>query len=319
MPPSERKVFFMVKTQYSSYCSEVMIEMTELFYTNIIKSNNSRKIYRYLINGLCDNAKKSIEQCEAADVASYFLYQRNVKHNNDSTLSNKYAKLVSYFRFLDSLAEKYKRHPDHFSILLRDVKLQLDGVSIKTSNVATVGDIQHLMTFLADTHDLPLYLAVELSVRYGMTSSRIVALRKCDLVQNRDYYCIMPLRHPGNGLSKDIALCEDTVLRFIELCHDISDTDPVFRSRKGGGALSQRRLQQLLMNACLSAEIPSLTFNALRNACISFLRAEGATANDIERMTGSPAAMIFRYNDHAAKIADTALRYHGIPLSNTHF
>ena len=64
-------------------------------------------------------------------------------------------------------------------------------------------------------------------------------------------------------MAKDIALRDDTVKRLVDLCHDISDDSSIFRVC-GGGALSQRRLQQQLSNAYVSAELPTITFNSLK-------------------------------------------------------
>lgn len=305
----------MNKTIYSSFSSELMIEMTERFYASKITSSGSKKIYRYLLNGLCFHAKKSIEKIEGTDVISYFSYLKTVRHNNEETIRNKYLKMKSYFVFLDSLAAEYKRQPNHYIQLLDGVDAFAEDAVVKDENVASIGAIKHLIHYLDDSGDKQLRLAVEFAVRYGMTSARIVALKKSDLIQNKGYYCITPMRTPGNNMAKDIALRDDTVKRLVDLCHDISDDSSIFRSMRGGGALSQRRLQQQLSNACVSAELPTITFNSLRNACISFLLAEGAKPSDIEKMTGSPAAMMFRYNEHAGKIADAAVRYHGIPLS----
>ncbi|MBQ6856461.1 MAG: phage integrase N-terminal SAM-like domain-containing protein [Lachnospiraceae bacterium] len=296
------------KRVYSVYLSEQMKILTDSYIDEKLKSYRSQQNFKYYLNGLLDHTKKSPEQMKEEDLRSYFEYLIINRGNKHDTVHTKKQYFLSYFRFLDERKDPYHIKKDFENMILRiNVKNRVPDV--KAMNVLSVEIVKEFLIYL-EYHELwHLRLAAELAVRYGLTSSRILRLTAKDLYRSDHHYYLRVIEKPDT-VRKNIGLKEDTVKLFLKVCD--GNDEVIFRSKKKDKTLSVRRLEQLISDAGKEVTDTPVTLSKLRNTCIVFLLYEGASYDDIEFMTGSPAAMLFRYKNQTGRIADAALKHKSI-------
>lgn len=293
---------------YSSYFTEMAEIITNQYLDNKQKSETGRKNFIYLINQMCDYLKMSPEKVTAEDIEKFLIHLSVDKRNRKNTLKTKHRLLSSYYRFYDNNANIH--HIDkNFGEMVEAIHIPDSDLQVKDMNVVSKDDVEALLEYLEKENMWMLRLAVELAVRYGLTISRILRLQKEDLYQSEDQYYLRVEEKP-NRLKKNIGLREDTVDLFLRVCK--TTNGPIFVSERSGQTLSIRWMQQQLSYAGREITGFPITFNKLRNTCISYLILEGATYEEIELMTGSPASMLFRYRNYTGKLARAALHYKGV-------
>ena len=301
----------MQNRRYSEYLSEPIRVITESYMQDKRGSSaDSQRNFKYALNQLADYLEKSPEQMKREDLNRFFDYLRMEKGNRNNTLVIKKRMLHAYFTYLEQAKEAYHFQTD-FASLLDEVNLETYENQVQEENISFVGDIRNLMMYLQENADWALLLAVELSVRYGMSSSRIIGLTREDLFQTDGRFYLRTPKKPYQ-MKQDIELRDETVQLFLKACSPKNTY--IFSSQRGGGQLSLRRLQQQLSDAAKAVCNESVSLNKLRNACVAYLLAEGASYREIATMTGSPENMMFRYRQCTKNLADAATRYRGVPL-----
>lgn len=292
--------------QFTNYLSEKVSEATERYMSEL--SEGSRKNFKYLLNHFLKYLEKSPEKILEDDIKGYFIYLSSVKQNRNDTLHTKLTYLLSYFRYLDETEIKHESGSS-FEALFANMRIQPRENRVKDRNFISTETIRTLFSYLEDKELWDLRLAAELAVRYGLSTSKILALSKTDLLQTDDfYYC--HISDKRKALQRNIGLRTETVELFLKVCSQ--DSPIIFRSKRGGDRLSARRLEYLISEAGRNISNNPITLSKLRNTCIAYLLSEGATYDEIEFMTGSPASMLFRYRNFSGRLAETALRYKGI-------
>lgn len=293
--------------QFTSYLSESVLIQAEQ-YASGLSSENSRNNFRYLLNHFVNHVQKSPEKMSEENVEEYFSYLFIVRQNRNDTINTKFASLLSFFRYLDEQEIEHEMYPSFESILVR-VQIQPREMKVKDRNIIPSETVHKFFEYLESEELWVLRLAAELAVRYGMSTSKILALSSSDLFQSDEYYYFR-IADKKKSRQRNIGLREETVQLFLKVSSQ--ETTIIFRSQRGGDRLSARRLEHLISEAGKHISEVPITLSKLRNTCIAYLISEGATYDEIEFMTGSPASMLFRYRSYSGRLAETALRYKGI-------
>lgn len=291
---------------YSSYFTDIASLVTDEYLEEKLRSAAGQKNFRYLLNEMSNVLKTSPENIKEEQFEYFFSYLAIEKQNRKDTIHTKYRMLLSYYRFLESRSEFYHLRRSYMP-LFSSIFLPETDMQVKDKNVVPPAVVKKLMKRLEEEEQWKLRLAVELSVCYGITLSRMLTLNVEDLYQNNKGVFYLRIQEKPTRLKKNIGLLETTVELFVKACR--CPAGPVFYSEKTGEVLSIRWMQQQISIVGKEFVDFPVTFNKLRNTCIVYLLYEGATADEIELMTSSPASMLFRYRNYTGQLADAALKY----------
>lgn len=129
-------------------------------------------------------------------------------------------------------------------------------------------------------------LLLQIAYAGGLRVSEIVSIRWADVIEREAGMVQLSITGKG-GVERDILLPEIVSRNLLAMRGDDDNDAPVFKSRKGGTALTTRAVNHMIKAAAVAAEInPDISAHWIRHGHASHALDRGATLADVKETLG---------------------------------
>ena len=282
-----------------------------------LKKDQSKISYKNVVESICNYCKKDLILIDTNDAESYFSYSKKVAKNDESTLAFKRSVLLSIALFMEENRKKYGLMPYDYAEVYRS--LHFDSLQyVDPETIPAIKDVDRLIAYLRVKGDFRTLLAVSFAVKCALTTSEILNISFDDFIVNDENEKLLHVADPNFPKDRYIKLPID-IIKIIDLYFNSLKGIEQIRYLPGQKIfiksnhkpIAYRILVQGLKEACLGAGV-SLTFNNLRNLCITYLIKNGASEEDISQLTNSTTSFYKRYSPAVSSISKAAADYNCI-------
>ena len=302
---------FMKKTFLSETTEQILHDYAV---KNLEKSDSYIK-YKNVVESICTYCNKDFLKLDARDAKRYFRFCENIKLNDESTLVFKRSVLVSIASFVEENYKTYDLIPYPYSDAYRMIYFE-DSQLISPDSLPKLKNIDRLISYLLQNKKHRTLLAVLLAVKLALTASEILNIRYSDFIENDNGCKILRIRSkrpPDRFIQIPSDLVTSIELYASEYLNEMSAADPesfLFKARNNS-PLAYRTLSGDLKNTCKAVGV-DITFNDLRNLSIAYMIKNGATEDDISKITGTTGTLYRRFNPAVEAIIKTSVEYNCI-------